>query len=261
VCLPRPPAPRSTSALPILTAHPSLPTRHSPHSTATNLRSTFPAPPRPVVQSPCLGDPRFSQRGCLRRLIPILGSSRTPRSRLRKQPCLLCGPKSGAGIVSIGDVSGRKLRGGRRYFRSLRKWPESIDVPFGRAEGFDCHWHPDFWGWSRRSGRARQQHLTALFQALRRVLEHAARYEGPAQVFVFVYAENPARNALYVQTPKPGDASFPYGFDSFRWDDVAVPGWLRPHVGDDFEVGETVFESDRCYTVAPKGPRGRTTTR
>jgi hypothetical protein len=98
-----------------------------------------------------------------------------------------------------------------------------------------------------------------LFGAFRSVLTQAAEYDGPAQVFVSLHAKDTAGDALYVHTPNPNSANFPYQFEPYRWEDVRSPEWRTRHVGEEFEVGETLFEGERRYIVAPRGPRGRPT--
>jgi hypothetical protein len=156
---------------------------------------------------------------------------------------------------------GRKLRGGRRYFRDLVLWPKRIQLQFGGSSWYDLwHTHPDFHGWSTAGRGARHAHLAVLFQAFRRALAQAAMYDGPAQVFVAVNSKDSPGNALYVHTPNPNAQNFPHLFESFRWDDVRIPEWLRRHITDEFEVGETRFEGEVRWVVVPRGPRGRAAT-
>ena len=154
----------------------------------------------------------------------------------------------------------KKLRGARRYFKTLPKWPESVRIQLGGSSWYDLwHTHPDFYGWSLRSGRARRAHLEVLFSAFRRVLEEIAELQEPAQVFVTVNTKDTPGNALYVRTPNPNASNFPFEFPAYSWSKT-IPPMLEPFVDPAlFEVGWTKFEGDCCYVVAPKGRRGRLT--
>jgi len=156
---------------------------------------------------------------------------------------------------------GKKLRGGRRYFRNLAHWPDRIQLQFGGSSWYDLwHLHPDFHGWSTVGGGARQAHLVALFHAFRRVLNQAAAYNGPAQVFATVNSKDSPGDALYVHTPNPNAENYPCLFESYRWSDIRIPDWLGRHITKDFEVGETLFEGEVRYVVVPRGPQGRAAT-
>jgi hypothetical protein len=160
-------------------------------------------------------------------------------------------------MVSIREP-GRKLRGGRRYFRGLVQWPRRIQIRLGGDAWYDLwHTHPDSQGWSTGGARARQAHLIVLFEAFRRALAQAAGYDGPAQVFVTVNSKDSPGDALYVHTPNPNAQNFPYTFEPYRWEGVRVPEWLRRYIDDQFEVGETLFEGETRYVVVPRGPRWR----
>jgi hypothetical protein len=163
--------------------------------------------------------------------------------------------------VSVREPN-RKLRGGRRYFRALVRWPDQIHIRFGGDSWYDLwHIHPDFRGWSTGGGRARRAHLSVLFEAFRRTLAQAAAFDGPAQIFVTVNARDSPGNALYVHTPNPNEQKFPYAFEPYHWDGVRPPEWLRVFLDEHVEVGETVFEGQLQWVVVPRGPRGRLATR
>ncbi len=166
-----------------------------------------------------------------------------------------------------GPIAGRrvaerrkKLRGGRRYFRKLPDWPQSVRVQLGGSSWYDLwHTHPDFYGWSLRSGRAHRAHLEVLFAAFRRVVGELASSNEPGQVFVTVNSRDTAGDALYVHTPNPNADNFPFQFPGYSWSEE-VPSLLAPFVDRvSSEVGWTTFNGEGCYVVAPKGPRGRPT--
>ena len=154
-----------------------------------------------------------------------------------------------------------KLRGGRRYFRRLRRWPQSVSVNLGQPNWYDLwHAHPDLRDWSLRGRGARRAHLVVLFEAFRRVLQELAAADQPAQVFLAVNTRDSPGDALYVHTPNPNSDNFPYRFDGYSWEHVRVPHWLQEFSGSSqYEVGETVWEGERRYVIAPLGPRGRPT--
>jgi hypothetical protein len=160
-------------------------------------------------------------------------------------------------MASSRDRGRTKLRGGRRYFRNLVRWPDTIEVPFGEGAWYDFwHVHPDFLGWSKARRGARGPHLAVLFEAFRRVLAEAEAYAGAAQVFVAVNRNDSSGDALYVHTSNPNDENFPYAFEPYRWDGFGVPAWLRPFLDPSWDVGETVFEGETRYLVVPRDARG-----
>jgi len=150
------------------------------------------------------------------------------------------------------------LRGGRRYFRKLKLWPASVSRDLDPRVWHDLwHVHPDFHGWSLRSGKARHAHLEVLFEAFRMVLQRVARHSEPYQVFVSVNTDDSPGDALYFHTPNPNERNFPHTFDGYRWD-IAPPPWLAKYIDRDrFEVGETHFEGEKRYVVVPRGKAGR----
>jgi hypothetical protein len=154
-----------------------------------------------------------------------------------------------------------KLRGGRRYFQKLQRWPDSVTILLGGDNWYDLwHTHPDFPGWSRRGHGARRAHLAVLFAAFHRLLEQLAERAESAQVFVTVNTHDSPGDALYVHTPNP-HGKFPYDFGSCRWEGFRVPGWLAEFVdANRFEVAERVFEGEKRYVVTPRGRRGRPAT-
>jgi hypothetical protein len=152
----------------------------------------------------------------------------------------------------------RKLRGGRRYFQRLERWPEEVRVDVDRDTNCELwHWHPDFKGWSARSGKARRAHLRVLFVAFERLLAQAMASGRGAQVFVGVKQHDSSGDALYFHTPNSGDTPFPYAFDRFAFGGQ-IPGWLVSCVDQSrFEVGSGRIDGEWHYVVVPLGPRGR----
>ena len=157
----------------------------------------------------------------------------------------------------------KKLRGGRRYFRKLAAWPESIHVRLGGVNWYDLwHVHPDFYGWSLRDGRAHRAHLKVLFTAFRRVLQDLAPSDELGQVFVSVNTRDSPGDALYVHTPNPNAKNYPFEFPGYSWDLSVVPPLLAEFVElAEFEIGHKVFEGEKRYVITPRGARGRPTTR
>jgi hypothetical protein len=145
-----------------------------------------------------------------------------------------------------------KLRGGRRYFRSLASWHSRLPLP-QPGEWHDMwHRHPDFRGWSRKGGRSRRTHLVALFRGFDRLLQATETGFGPIQIFITVYERDSAGDAIYVHTPNPAGTPFPYLFDGHQWD-VALPSWLAPHVRPAVHrVAGMVWEGDHTYSVVAR---------
>lgn len=151
-----------------------------------------------------------------------------------------------------------KLRGGRRYFRRLERWPESVRVDVERDMNCEMwHWHPDHRGWSLRSARARRAHLRVLFVAFERVLARVTASDRAAQVFVGVQQLDAPSDALYFHTPNMADIGFPYRFDRFAFGGRA-PDWLAPSIDvARFEVGAALMDGQWHYVVVPLGRHGR----
>jgi hypothetical protein len=160
--------------------------------------------------------------------------------------------------MRIGPTRSSKLRGGRRYFRRLERWPEGIRLEPDRDTNCEMwHWHPDLRGWSARSGRARRAHLRVLFVALERLLARAEANGRGTQVFVSVRERRSWNDALYFHTANTADVPFPYTFDQYAFGG-RTPDWLAPYVdASRFEVGAGRFEGERDYVVVPLGRHGR----
>jgi hypothetical protein len=157
-------------------------------------------------------------------------------------------------------MSGRKLRGGRRYFRKLRDWPTRLKLDLENGTWYDLwHEHPDFHGWSTIGAKARGAHVDVLLRGLASVLERAGSSREPFQVFVTVNSRDSPGDALYFHTPNPNSTNFPHRFEGYRWG-ASPPAWLARYVDvERFEVGETVFEGERRFVVVPRGRGGRLT--
>ena len=156
----------------------------------------------------------------------------------------------------------KKLRGARRYFRKLPAWPESVHVELGGSNWYDLwHQHPDFCGWSLRDGPARHAHLKVLFAAFHRVLREVEASPESGQVFVTVNTRDSPGDALYVHTPNPNAQNYPFQFPGYTWDVREAPSMLAEFINlAEFEIGQTMFEGEKRYVIAPRGARGRPTT-
>ena len=156
------------------------------------------------------------------------------------------------------DLNRRKLRGGRRYSRHLQRWASKLRVDLSPGHWYDLwHQHPDFFGWSRKSGRWRRAHLVALFEAFEMLLRQVAEHQGAYQAFLGINRQDSPGDAIYFHTPNPNSSNFPHAFSGFSWD-APIPSWLAPFVDRQrFEFGQTSFEGDYSYVVVPRGKGGR----
>ena len=147
----------------------------------------------------------------------------------------------------------KKLRGGKRYYHRLLKTAAAFSIDLEPPQWYDLwHQHFDERGYSRRSRRARVQHLDALFMALRRALEQASGTMTAVQVFVSIAPESQAeQDALHVHTPNPKGTPFPHRFEGVQWD-VLPPPVLRAFVeGEPWEVGAASGEWTGWWIVRP----------
>lgn len=153
----------------------------------------------------------------------------------------------------------RKLRGGTRYYASLRRKAATFSVDLAPPRCYDLwHQHFDRRGHSRGSGRARRAHLEALFTAFRRVLQQAADVEAVVQVFVSIAPDAKAeQDALYVHTPSPNGTPFPHRFEGVQWG-VVPPPILRAFVhGQPWDVGAASGQWTGWWVVRPRDEDGR----
>jgi hypothetical protein len=155
----------------------------------------------------------------------------------------------------------KKLRGGRRYFARLERWPETVRVSLTADNWYDLwHLHPDFHGWTWRGGRARRAHLRVLFAALDRVVTEVGPAEHPVQVFVHVSRDDPPSDAIYVHTPNPNTTPFPFRFEGCTFGEPP-PAWFAPFVDSSrMEVGTAQSPDGPLYLIAPRGRLGRGAT-
>lgn len=113
----------------------------------------------------------------------------------------------------------KKLRGGRRYFSSLRRgvgrWPL---LPLESTDWWD-HWHThvDWEGWGNRSWRLRRAHLAILAAGFARVAEHRDRFSTPFQAWITIDVHDAGQDALYLHTPNPNGSAFPVIFPEAQW--------------------------------------------
>lgn len=124
----------------------------------------------------------------------------------------------------------RKVRGRRRYYRTLRRDAARFDV---RPDGwYDyMHWHADWSGLGNLRWRERREHLLALFTMFRRVMAATAAWPVPHQVWLQIDAFDSAGDAVYLHTPNPNEANFPNEFPGVDWD-APIPDRLREFITD-----------------------------
>lgn len=144
-----------------------------------------------------------------------------------------------------------KLRGGRRYYTRLKNSAATFSVDLRPSQWYDLwHKHFDRHGYTRRSHRARHQHLRALFTAFRRTLQQAFDSARPVQVFVSIAPESEAeQDALYVHTPNPNGTPFPHPFEGVHWN-ASPPPFLRTFIeGEPWEIGSVQYEGSTWWVV------------
>jgi hypothetical protein len=148
----------------------------------------------------------------------------------------------------------KKLRGGRKYYERLRDDASTFSIDLRPAEWYDLwHHHFDRDGHSRKSGRARARHLSALFVAFRRVLRQTSEASRPVQVFLSIAPEwESNQDALYVHTPNPNRTPFPHSFEGVQWM-VAPPSFLRPFVeGEPWDIGTIRVDRGAWWVIRPR---------
>ena len=112
-----------------------------------------------------------------------------------------------------------KLRGARRYYSRLLPDAEKYVLPVSSSpDWFDLwHQHIDWDGWGNRGPRHRRHHLRALLAVLQRVSSQASSLALPHQVWAIVDPSDSTSDAVYLHTPNPNGADFPYPFDGVSW--------------------------------------------
>ena len=154
----------------------------------------------------------------------------------------------------------KKLRGGKRYYTQLRRRAATLSVDLTPGQWYDLwHQHFDWVGRSRRGGRARAEHLAALFVAFERMLAQTANANMPVQVFLSIAPEsNAEEDALYVHTPNPNGTPFSNALEGVTWG-VPPPPFLRVfvenerwEVGRMWEVGSTGAGRQAWWVVRPR---------
>ena len=145
-----------------------------------------------------------------------------------------------------------KQRGGKRYYRTLRRRADDFDLQLAPDHWF-AFWHDhfDWWGRGNISGRQRAEHLRAYFTALARGRDQASASDLPIQVWLSINAADSADDALYAHTPNANGSEFPYAFSGFTFG-VKTPPLLRPFLaGTDYRLGFTHFDRRGWYAVVP----------
>jgi hypothetical protein len=154
----------------------------------------------------------------------------------------------------------KKLRGGKRYYSRLRDKARTFTLDLRPGHWYDLwHEHFDRLGHSRRDGRVRATHLSALFTAFRRVIAQVASTTEPMQVFVSIAPASEAeQDALYVHSPNPNGTLFPHPFEGVRWD-ASPPSLVRRFVeNESWQVGVvTAADGQQWWVVRPFADRVR----
>ncbi len=124
----------------------------------------------------------------------------------------------------------RKVRGRRRYYRTLRREAESFAVhPSGHYDYM--HWHADWPGLGNLRWQERREHLAAVFTMFGRLLDETRGWATPHQVWVQIDAYDSSQDAVFLHTPNLNSDNFPNEFEGTAWD-ADIPDRLREFVTD-----------------------------
>jgi hypothetical protein len=147
----------------------------------------------------------------------------------------------------------RKFRGKKRYYRNLARESDNFRLALGGPNDWYDFWHEHFdWkGRGNQSGRERNEHLSALFNAYKNVLEQLKTYQSPHQVWLSISKLDSSQDGLCFHTPNPNSENFPYLYDDFVWGENPI--LLVPFMKEEFEVGVAQFEGETWYAVRVRG--------
>ena len=147
----------------------------------------------------------------------------------------------------------RKFRGKKRYYRNLARKSDKFRLALGGPNDWYDFWHKHFdWkGRGNQSGRERNEHLSALFNAYNNVLEQLKTYQSPHQIWLSISKLDSSQDGLCFHTPNPNNENFPYLYDDFVWGEN--PTLLVPFMKEEFEVGVAQFEGEIWYAVRVRG--------
>jgi hypothetical protein len=119
----------------------------------------------------------------------------------------------------------RRVRGRRRYYRTLRREAETFSVrPMGQYDYM--HWHVDWSGLGNLRWRERREHLAALFTMFRRLLAETSEWSTPHQAWLQIDAYDGSQDAVYLHTANPNAENFPNPFAGVDWN-APIPDRLR----------------------------------
>lgn len=144
----------------------------------------------------------------------------------------------------------KKLRGKKRYYRNLARDAANFRLDLGGEDDWYDFWHYhfDWFGLGRSSGRAHNEHTKAAFTAFSNALEQLKEYKGPYQVWLSFSESDSSQDALYFHTPNPNQDNFPYQFEEYKWGAIA-PEWLSRFMKKEYEIGITYFNGENWYCV------------
>ena len=145
----------------------------------------------------------------------------------------------------------KKLRGGRGYFRSLRRGLAFPHLDFSDGTWFDdWHDHIDWEGYGNLSWRMRRQHLELSAMAFESLDQRLATIDMPYQLWLMLAAADSSEDAVFVHTPNPNAENFPKVFGEAEWGLPALSDLfdeLLPGYG--FRAGGSVWEGTQYYFV------------
>ena len=147
----------------------------------------------------------------------------------------------------------KKFRGNKRYYRKLYRRAEEFHIDLGGLDDWYDLWHVhfDWYGRGNKKGKARAEHIKALFTAFENILNQTKTYQKPYQTFLSFNETDSSQDAIYFHTPNPNETNFPYTFESVEWG-IPVPAFLRQFMKDKHEIGRQEFEGKTWYTIRTK---------
>ena len=147
----------------------------------------------------------------------------------------------------------KKFRGKSRYFRFMWSEIRAYDLEIDEDMWFAFkHHHLDFFGYGRKSGKLRREHIKGHLALLDQVLEQLEAFPKPYQAWIILNDTYPEYDAVYVHSPNPYDA-FPYKSEDLH-ETTKLPAVYRDLI-DLTKYTVTVSEGDGqiCYCLQVKG--------
>lgn len=139
----------------------------------------------------------------------------------------------------------RAFRGKRRYFRKVLRDAAAFRLEAGPDSWWDYwHYHADWKGWGNLGWSYRRQHLDALCQVFRRILDERHRIPRPFQLWIVLDAWDAGQDATYLHSPSPHGTRFPLQLHGVRWGVPELEAYVRARLpGLELVVGGSTHEA------------------